>query len=313
MQMNGLQAPIRVIEGSNNRTGVIIKWQVTAEAKDFIRNNEFDYLILDATEPGGLGDLGFLLDKKDKIRDITINNDEIDWDIINQLTSIRTMNIGGWFNCHGLDFRKLPELTFLETYWNKGYEDTLSNLKKLKALKIIGYKSESLEGLGAMPALQYMLLALSRNLTSLTGIERFKALKFLDLESCSQLVDIESLPKCTKLMYLILTKCNRLTHFEAIGQLKSLTELILGGDTQNIAWLKNLKHLEKLRLDCKLDNGNLDFLYDMENLQFVLFKNKKNYTVKIKDIQQYLEDKGHDQTRLRLMGHSFPEPRELIN
>lgn len=302
-----------VIDGFHNQIGVVIKQRVTEEAKKFIRKNHFDYLILDHTEPGGMKDLGVLVDNKEKIVDLRINNDDVDWDCVNQLTSIRILKVGGWFNCNGLDFRKLPNLVYLETDWNSGYEDTLKDLKQLRCLELRGCKSESLEGFGKMPKLEFFQMTYSRTPKTLSGIQSFRSLKNLELIACSNLTDISALEACKKLQLLHIENCNRFLDGSSIADLKTITHLRLFGKMKTLQWLQDMKKLYSLRFDCKLDDGNLDFLYKMKNLKFIDFANKKNLSVKNKDIRQFLEEKGFDQEEAwDDHGLSFPDPIEFV-
>jgi len=311
--MSDLQDPFRVVKTLDGRIGLIIKWRVTKQAKNFIAKNKFDYLHLGCTDPGGMEDLGFLVDHKEKILDLSIHNDEIDWDIINQLTSIRALELGGWFNCRGLDFRKLPSLAYLESYWNDGYEESLTNLKYLQCLKLVGCRLKSFSSFGRMPKLQYVSIYRATTPESLAGFELFPQLKHLHIQACSKLREIQALTACKKLQYLEIINCNRLNNGASISNIDKLSHLILIGKFNSVDWLKNMKHLYTLRMNCKLDDGNLDFLYKMKNLKFIDYNNKKNYTVKVKDIQKHLEEMGFNQKEAwSSHGLDFPDPKEFL-
>lgn len=312
--MSGLQDPFQIIDAVDGKTGVLIKWHVTDEAKKFISSNNFDYLILDCTEPGGMDDLGFLVDNKEKIKDIRIHNDEINWDIINQLTSIRVLKIGGWFDCRGLDFRKLKELAYLKTDWNKGYDESLGDLKNLRGMELHGCGMKNFESFGKMPKLEYLSIYRARTPESLAGFENFKKLNHLQLEACCNINDIAALTVCKNLQYLEVVNCNKLRDASAIADIEKLSHLIIVGQFDTVSWLKTMRKLYTLRMDCKLEDGNIDFLYDMKNLKFINYNNKKNYTVKVKDIQKFLEDKGYDQEEAwSSHGLDFPEPNHFLD
>lgn len=309
-----LQDPFQLVDGFNNTKGVIIKWQVTEDAKQYILNKPFDYLILDATEKGGLGDLNFLIDAKEKIKCIRINNDQIDWSIINQLENLQVMHIGGWFNCVGLEFNKLKKLAYLKSYWNEGYSNSLRDIKSLQALTLLGLKETDLSFLGESPNLKYLALYNSRKLASI-GVEgkNFKSLKHLEISGCSNFNDISGLSTSETLEFLHLD-AKRFSDSDGLSKIKNLSHLILAAEFKDLKWLVNLKKLMLLRMSCKLSDGNLDFLFNMPNLQHVAFNNKRNYTVKEKDIQQYLTDKGYDQEEvLDSQNLNFPTPDKFLS
>ena len=292
--MSSLQDPFQIVGAPSGKVGALIKWRVTEKAKQFVRDNHFDYMVLDASEPGGMDDLGFLVENREKIRHIMIMNDQIDWEVLNQLTSLRKMYIGGWFDCRGLEFRRLENLTHLESYWNKGYEDSLCDLPKLKELKLIGFKSESLETLGALPSLKSLSIVLSRHLTSFRGLQGSTELEKLFIESCSNLINISALSACNDMGDIHLAKCKRLADVSVIGQLVKLRQLVLTGKFPDLLWIENLKELTEIRFDCDLENGNIDFLYHLPNLQDWAFRNKKNYSVKAKDFEKHLKPKPRE-------------------
>ena len=208
----------------------------------------------------------------------------------------------------------MQNLSYLETYWNKGYEETLCDLKALRGLKIVGCKMPDLTSFGKMPNLKYFSLVHSRTPKSLNGAEQFKKLTTLELEANSNLMNISALSSCKKLQYLWLVNCNRMNKGEKIASIDTLSHLVLVGQMDTLAWMKECKNLMSMRLDCKLDDGNIDFFYDIPKLKYISFNNKKNYSVKVKDVQAHLTAKGHNQEEVwNTHGLGFPNPNDFLS
>ncbi|MBL4828257.1 MAG: hypothetical protein JKY66_11205 [Spongiibacteraceae bacterium] len=299
--MNDITPQFSVRDAGDGQIIVIIKGGVTDEAREFICNAQrVDSLIVG---PGNIVDLDFLIDNKKKIQRLTVIAD-VDGNVVSQLTYLKSLRIED-VDCE-LDFKNLQELAYLDVYWNKRYEGKLKNLASIKALKIEAYKCESLSVFDKMSSLEYLMIHHSRKIESLDGISQFKRLRYLEISNCSKLVDIGELSECQKFEGLFLAKCKSLVAYDAIAKIKKLEELTLSGKFDNLSWVRGLKYLRHLRLECSLDDGDLGFLYEMEALQLALFNNKRNFSVKISDVQRYLEAKGFDQKTLRLEGIRFP-------
>jgi Leucine-rich repeat (LRR) protein len=265
---------------------------------DYILSGErFDCLTLRADD---LTDYSFLVDNREKITALNLHCENVDWVAISQLTNVMVMDIAGGYPSCPLDFKKLTSLTRLYVEWNGSYENTLKNLKGLKSLSISNFKLGSLESLGNMTSLEYLGVTHSKKMVSLDGIEKFKKLRVLHLEANGQLIDIQQVASCKNLEFLFLNKNKKLYDYSPIGQLRKLDELVLVGGSDAVDWLQGVISLTHLRMDCKLGDANLDFLYDMESLQYVRLKDKKGQSVKSREIQRHLEGKGYDQKALEL-------------
>lgn len=262
-----------------------------------LSGERFDSLVLRADD---LTDYNFLVSHKEKIKSLSLYSDYVDWEAVSQLTNLRHLTIGdGYSNC-SLNYKSLKSLTRLDIDWYKGCDESLRNLQGLTALTITRLGTESLDFLEEMNSLEYLAISHSRKLVSLNGINKFKRLRVLHLASNSLLSDINGLSECNCIELLFLNKNKKLHDYSSISKLRKLDELILVGSSDSVSWLPKLKSLTHLRMDCKLDDGNLDFLLDMKNLKFIRLKDKKGQSVKFKDIQAHLEGKGHDQQALEM-------------
>ena len=191
-------------------------------------------------------------------------------------------------------FKKLNKLKHLVTYWNLGYNDSLKDLSQLLSLRIIGYKNKDLNTLGKMNNLECLVFHKSRSLKSLENLRNLKKLQYLEIEGCGSLTDLSEVAELQDLKYLNIS-FKKGIDYSVIGIISQLEELTFSGEVGDLKWIKNLKSLKKLRFNCKIEDGNIDILYDLPSLEFIRFNNKRNFSVKLKDIQQHLKDKGFNQ------------------
>ncbi|OUR82679.1 hypothetical protein A9Q75_05155 [Colwellia psychrerythraea] len=289
----------------NDSLYVVVKDRLSEEVIDYIAHKPFDVLSL---SHGKWHDVSRLIKYKDKITELNIRGDDIDWQSISELSYIERLfiDIGAGSKCD-LALNKLTHLKHLNSDWCKGFEHNLKNLDNLKSVVIRGYKKEDFNSFEKMVSLEFLELVGTRTLSSLDAINNFKKLRYLEIGNCGKLANVSAAIDLPKLESLWLDKCKVDNDYSVLSNLSSINEIFIGGAMQDLRWLKNLKTLTRLRLDCKLEDGELDFLYDMPNLKFVLFNNKRNFSVKIKDIQKHLEAKGHNQAELRMTGLTFDE------
>ncbi len=283
---------------------MILKEGLSNEIIDYLRSpeSEVDYFDI---EFGNWSDLERLLEFKNKINKLSVSEELTDWSVISKFTELKKLTIDAKFKNCNIDFSKLKKLKHMQTYWNDSYDKYLKGNKTLKTLFITNYQGENMSLLGDMENLQYLELYRSRKLKSLQGIEKIKNLNFFEANGCSKLTDVSALTSLKKLKALSLSNCTKNNDYEILKQLRVIDEMYLGGELNSLKWITSIKTLTRLKFDCKLVNGDLSFLYDMPELKHVRFNNKRNYTVKIADIQSYLEDKGYDQKEFRRTSAAF--------
>lgn len=287
----------------NGQIRVRMKEGLSEEIKFYLINEPFDKI--DIGE-GDWSDLEVMLQCSSKIKLLSIGTNNVDWDVISKLDSLERLFIRGKFKgCPEL--HSLSNLKHLSVYWSDCYEENCKNLSDLVSLDLVGFGCSNLEPLGRMDSLEYLSIQSSRKLNSLNGISNCSKLKFVEIEGSTALSNAEGLTRLPNLEYLRLANCKSDYDYSFLSQLSSLKEISLSGEMKDLKCLRGLASLEMIRFDCKLDDGELDFLYEMPKLKFVLFNNKKNYSVKIKDIQKHLEEKGFDQASLRLEGAEFSD------
>lgn len=230
-----------------------------------------------------------LCEHREKIKSLILYCKKVDWQVISKLNRLEYLGIGWKHTKCDLEFSNLNSLETISVTWADCYEGLIVDLAKLKKLKISNFGIEDLEILGEMPNLNFLEFNHSKKIKSLKGIEYFNKLKEFRASVNTQLLDIEDLQSCANLEKLFFNRNNKLTDYSSIGQIQSLKELVLVGSSDTVSWLVDLTSLEHLRMGCKLEDKNLDFLYKMTNLKSISIEDKKGQTVKSKDISAYID------------------------
>ncbi|MGX5202405.1 hypothetical protein [Aliikangiella sp. IMCC44632] len=280
---------------ANGDIRIFAKDNLSEEIVNYIAKEPFDKLSLSY---GSWQDVGRLIPHKKKIKYLSVESDDVDWQSLSELSYVERLFIGGRYKCE-LDFSKLNRLKYLNTDWNDGYEKSLKNLNKLKSLVIRGYREVDFSTLESMEDLEFLEIVSTRSLSSLAAIQKFKNLRYVDIHNCGKLTSVQELVELPKLESLWLNKCKKSTDYSKLSGLKEIKELFIGGEMHDLQWIRSLKSLTKLRFNCKLEDGDLDFLNDMPNLKLIVFNDKRNLSVKLRDIQKRLEERGFDQVALR--------------
>ena len=279
--------------GTNNC--LWIKDALTKESINAIAMGNYESLKID---DGDWDNIDTLLKYKNKILRLSIKTQNLDWNVISNFASLERMYIGGWFKCN-LEFQKLKNLRVLHSYWNDGYDTVLKDLENLVSLNIIGLKSENLATLGNMPNLKSLILVKSRKISSLKNIANFKKLEYLEIVSSGNLIDYSELALLPNLKVLYLNNCKKEYDYSVLGQLQNIDKIIITGAMKDFQWVKKLKTLRILRFNCTIEEGDLGFLYDMPNLELIYFNDRRNFSIKAKDMHNHLTEKGYDQEALK--------------
>ncbi len=106
---------------------------------------------------------------------------------------------------------------------------TLNNLKKLT---ILWGSLRSLNGIEALPNLEFLGLVFLRNLQSLKGIERLTNLRRLEIENCPKIPDIVSLEGAYNLEQLGIHDGRALNSLKPIENLEKLQIVYISGNTK---------------------------------------------------------------------------------
>jgi len=208
----GVNVSVKYISMLNGKANLILRNGPSKEVENAVEILPFGRLTL---KYGNWRDLSFLLKHKKKIIELVVLENNCDWSVISDLTALRSLRIGGWFNTN-LKFDKLENLVRLNTYHNKGYDDSLYSLPKLKFLKIIGWKGENFEKMESLRRLEGVHLVDGRRLQSCNGLENLQNLRYLEMYAMRNLVDADSLGK-SQVSCLKLECCKKIKEFNFTG------------------------------------------------------------------------------------------------
>lgn len=211
-----------------------------------------------------------------------------------------------------LCFKKLIEVDIL---WSKGRENILhcenietltlhrlklknlqdfDKLNRLKNLSLINSSLESFEGIEKLESLEKLEIYHNRNLIDLSSLSKCKNLKWLKLENCSKMDSLKTIENCVNLEYISITDCKKVIDNKYIFLLKNLKTLAIlrSGNIESISGVEKMQNLERFIIyDTNVIDGDLHPLLKLKKMNFCFFKDKKHYSLKLKEIKQKLEIK----------------------
>ncbi len=168
-----------------------------------------------------------------------------------------------------LNYQKIDTLEFLNISNQKLSDFQTFDLPKLKKLSIVQSSVQTLQGIENCPKLQWLGMSYMRNLSDISAL--------VAVAPTLRSFCIESSPK--------------ITDFSVLSGLKKLEYLTLEGKNElpNLDFIKELPKLKFLRLTMNVQDGNLEYL---QNLQYVNAVCKRHYNLKNKDLPKDDKDLG---------------------
>lgn len=291
--------------GADGQLGnLVLKGCLTAQAKEDIGGLDYGRLVLDF---GSWPNLSAISDKP--IQAMLIRGQEIDWETINSLEHLTVLELETSDSIE-IDAQLMSRLRYLQVSWRADTSSWLQKSSSLRALSVTGGipSLRALEGLEALEALQVIQ---STRLNSLDGIER-PNLSFAEFQRCGKLSDIAGAASAGALKCLNILHCKEVSTIRQLAEVESLTEVFLDiGEVRSLLPLSSTA-VEKLSFICKVQDGNLDSLYDMPALTFCQFEKQKNFSRSLSEIQGFLEKKGFDQRQLRSSLSRFPRASTFV-
>jgi len=255
-------------------------------------------------------DLSFMLKNKSKIRSFTITTsvDNVDWETIHQLENIESMFIGGATDCREFDPDRLPKVWRIRTISCPGIVPKLNEFESLRYIWLDNMKSADLSCMNKQKNLEGLYIHGSRSFETLEGIQDFSHLSDLRIYGCSKLDGIDPLEHAIELRSLSLRTNNKVFDYTPIKNLVNLDYLHIFNDKVKIktaSWIRSLSKLRCLDLVIKVEDGNLNFLYDMESLRSVGFSVGRHSNVKQDEFDEYMKKKGYVNDSHELDVHPF--------
>lgn len=244
------------------------------------------------------GNYGDLRELKADMEDVTAVHmdivEEVDWKTLQSLPKLKYLGTGEDPGYTNIGDREFANVDYMICYWHQTLVNKLYLFPKLKSLQIRKVKSKDLSFLNQTQKLVNLDISGSRTLQQIGEIGELKKLKLLWLDRNSQLINLEPIGQCNKLKSLCVTDNKKASGYQALSKLVQLEELIINAELPSLEWLTELKQLRILRFDCKLEDGDLGFLLEMDSLQHVFFPNRRNYSLKRAEIEGWLKERGYD-------------------
>ncbi len=201
-----------------------------------------------------------------------------------RLTDIKTKDT--------VDFSLLPNLRKCSID-GKIKKTNLHKSPNLKSLHLWHFntKGKNLSELPFVPNLESLSIDWG-NFTSFSGLVRLPMLQKLELEYCTKLENIEGVEVLSKtLKFFAIHKSTKLSNAEHIITLPNLESLRLNscGKLNSLNFLNMLNKLEDFRfVDTIVEDGDLSILLKHPSIKTVGFFNKKHYSHKDKEVEDYL-------------------------
>lgn len=183
-----------------------------------------------------------------------------------------------------IDFSNFPKLKFLAIDWRNRGSSTAFKCKNLQTLSLSKYWGTSLIDFPVLQKLEKLILT-DPKILNLAGLEQLENLKEIHIIGAKELVNIDHIESCQMLNEVFLYGCKYIEDLTPLMYLKNLKRLNLGnlGDLSTIKFLRPLKQLEEFYMEGSTNviDGDLKVLQELcekENLNKIIFKNRKHYS-----------------------------------
>lgn len=168
--------------------------------------------------------------------------------------------------------RSLFQCATLQDLWINRYQgketDPFAALSNLVSLSLANAPVQSLTGLARLNELRFLGLYRLLKLPSLHGIEGLERLEALELNACRAIGSIEEIRGLANLRRLHLIDLGPIKSLEVLERLPALEEVLFYQSTDIL-------------------DGNLNPLRNLPNLKKTSFQNRRHYTHRREDFEQY--------------------------
>lgn len=247
----------KIVEDDVTGSRINLISPLTASVIDFINDQNLKSVLLNQRLGWKSQDLSLLTEVKG-LKCLYLMDDEIeDISVIEDLTSLKKLNLECLRIKKGFNFSKLTKLTQVSIDWRPCF-DSLHHLNTLESLRIDKYKGKDLSKFGALPNLKRLDLVMG-TIESLTGIEQFSNLKRFMLYRCSKLTDISAITGLN-LRELEIESCKKIKNIECSFKVQTLEEIIIDKchEMNSIIAISNLPKLKKVTVaDTSILDGDM--------------------------------------------------------
>ncbi len=234
-------------------------------------------------------DIRFLADLPDlkvfEILDLHIENVEP----IHFLHKLRRLVITTYCSTE-INFSNFPELESCELEW-RAKAASLFDCGTLKDLFVNRYKAKDLSRFGRLTHLESLMLLIvpSTNLVDLIPLSRLRRLR---LGNSKRLAALSGIERLSRLEELDISTCTAITSIKEVGELSRLRKFFFGncGSIDSLGALDKLSVLEEVVFDASTNivDGDLSPLLRQKHLKNVAFQNRRHYSHRREQIQEFL-------------------------
>lgn len=291
----------RIIESLTGETRLIVSGGWSAEAADCVARHDFDRLEFHG---GEYEDFRFLRPWAGKIASLAIASGV--WKSargLEELTSLRALRLGPPLK--GVDFASLALLRTLGLEsWSPAYAKTLFECRRLEWLHIEGFAEQNCEHIGRLGSLEGLSLARGK-LASLEGLAGCTKLRALQLAHLRKLSDIAAIGDMASIREIEFVESLPLIHDVGVVQarvdLRRLDLRGFGGRHDDIAWLRDMVHLDVLGLS-NVVPLDWDALFASKELKKIAVTFTGPLRVTMEDVRSAATERGLRPTSVKPMG-----------
>lgn len=238
----------------------------------YVKENSVNYLYCQDVD---MSLLAFFPD----IEFITIPEDAENIEGVYALKSLRGLEI----TANKLELLELSRFSDLEYLVIRDYlkeRDLLLNCKRLKHLCLVRSGVTNLKTILSNCDLEYLRLEFCYNLKTLKGVQCLQNLRKAELDYCLKLENISDIQSAANsLKYLRITDCNKIRELPSESIKLSELETLYVSTSQtrcvnkftSIEFIKKLTKLKNFMTDYKIEDGNLEPLLNVENVDVLKF------------------------------------------
>lgn len=221
------------------------------------------------------------------IKFLSISDEAVNFDALNNLTELIGLSVFS-SQLSNISFAILENLEYLEIIFNDNITLDFSLFKSLKKIRISDLPHKEI----SIPQKIEMLeLYCCKKITDLDFLKDSENLRQIKLNYLSKLENIESLKKLSKTLEILdIWDCKKIKNIEetmqTLDNLKELQIITTTTDSKfrfsSLAFMKSMVKLESFASNYKIEDGKLNALLNLKNVNITAFYN--NYNLRDKDL-----------------------------
>lgn len=259
----------------SNPAFISLKWNKIDECFDEMRKRDIRCISINSFWGWKKGKKIDFLAKYPWVEGISVVDEEIDISVINELRSIKWLQLTASKYKGKVDFSNFPELNVLFCLWNNKDYSNLNSCKECQEVDVWKFVWNDFQLLKEMTKLRKISLNYG-NLQSLNGIENFSCLEDLSFYSMPHLNSLGGLQKVAgTLERLSIQKCKKINDYNSLKELKNLRAFLLSESSavDSVEFIHNMQKLDYAYIGVEVLDKKVSVLKERD----FGFKKSKNY------------------------------------